>query len=93
VLAAFQQVADTMRGLEHDAEAQDADDRSLKAAEAARKLAEYNYRAGLVNYLPVLAADIQYRQAKLAYTEAQALRLQDSTAFFIALGGGFKDLP
>jgi outer membrane protein TolC len=37
----------------------------------------------------VLAADIQDHQAKLSYLQAEAQRLQDTTALFVALGGGW----
>jgi hypothetical protein len=37
----------------------------------------------------VLTADNQYQQAKLGYIQAQALRLQDTGALFVALGGGW----
>jgi outer membrane protein TolC len=46
-----------------------------------------NYAGGIVGYLPVLIADAQYRQAKLGYIQAKALRLQDTAALFVALGG------
>ena len=48
-----------------------------------------NYRAGLVNYLQMLTADNQYQQARLGYIGAQAQRLQDTAALFVALGGGW----
>jgi len=43
----------------------------------------------LVNYLQILTADNQYQQARLGYIAAQALRLQDTAALFVALGGGW----
>lgn len=93
VLAAFSQVADAVRGLEHDAENVAAQANSIRATGETLRLAQINYRAGVANYLQVIAANIQYHQARLALTEAQALRLQDTTALFIALGGGWKEMP
>jgi NodT family efflux transporter outer membrane factor (OMF) lipoprotein len=93
VLTAFGQVADAVRALEHDAETMQAQSRSVAATAEILHLARTNYQAGTVNYLQVLAADILYHQTGLAYIEAQALRLQDSTALFVALGGGWKELP
>jgi len=36
-----------------------------------------------------LIADEQYHQATLAYVQAQAQRLQDTVALYVALGGGW----
>ncbi len=89
VVSAFQQVADTLRAVEHDAETLQAQSAALDAAAQALQLLQSNYQAGLVNYLQVLTADNQYQQARLGYIEAQALRLQDTAALFVALGGGW----
>lgn len=53
------------------------------------RLIQINYQAGMINYLQVLIADIQYHQAKINYMQAQTQRLQDTTALFVALGGGW----
>ncbi len=89
VLSALAQVADTLRGLGNDADAQQAQSSSLSAAEEALRLVTFNYRAGTVNYLQVLIADYQYHQAKIGYIQARAQRLQDTVALFAALGGGW----
>ncbi len=89
VLGAFAQVADTLRGLEHDAESLQAQSLSLSAAEEALRLINVNYEAGTVNYLQVITADNQYQQAKIGYLQALAQRLQDTVALFVALGGGW----
>jgi len=39
------------------------------------------------------AVAFQYQQAKLGYIQAQALRLQDTAALFVALGGGWWNGP
>jgi NodT family efflux transporter outer membrane factor (OMF) lipoprotein len=91
VLGAFGQVADTIRALQHDAEALRSATDALAAAEGSWHLLEANERAGLANGLAVLAAEVQYRQARIGYVQAQALRLQDTTALFIALGGGWEN--
>jgi NodT family efflux transporter outer membrane factor (OMF) lipoprotein len=89
VLSAFEQVADTLRGLEHDAETVDAQSRTVDASASALKLLQANYQAGLANYLQVLVADAQYHQASIAYLQARVQRFQDTTALFVALGGGW----
>jgi NodT family efflux transporter outer membrane factor (OMF) lipoprotein len=89
VVTGFQQVADSLRALEFDARTLEAQSASLATAERNLKLITSNYQAGLVNYLQVLSADTQYQQARLGLIQAQALRLQDTTALFVALGGGW----
>lgn len=89
VISAFAQVADILRALEHDAEILNAQSQSLSTAEEALRLIQANYQAGIVNYLQILIADGQYHQAKIGYLQAQAQRLQDTVAFFVALGGGW----
>ncbi len=89
VLAAFAQVADTLRAIEHDAELVQAQSQAVTASEEARRLIQVNYEAGTANYIQVLIANTQYQQAKLGYLQAQTQRLQDSVALFVALGGGW----
>jgi len=89
VVTSFQQVADTLRAIEHDAETLKAQKAAVAAAAQALQLIQANYQSGLANYLQVLTADNQYQQARLGYIQAQALRLQDTAALFVALGGGW----
>ncbi len=89
VLAAFEQVADTLRALDHDAAVLVAQDQALSTAEQALHLIDANYQAGIATYLDVLNADSQYRQAKIAELQAVAVRYQDTVALFAALGGGW----
>ena len=89
VLAAFAQVADSLRALEHDAETMQAQSRSLIAADEALKLMQVNYAAGVASYLQVLVANGQYYQAKIGYLQGVAQRYQDTVALFVALGGGW----
>jgi NodT family efflux transporter outer membrane factor (OMF) lipoprotein len=89
VLSAFAQVADTLRALEHDATALDAQNRAVQAAGEALHLVQSNYQAGLADYTNVLIADGQFYQAKISDLEARAQRYQDTVALFVALGGGW----
>lgn len=93
VLAAFEQVADVLKALQHDAEALQADDEAARDAAQALALIQANYAAGLVNYVDVLVADVQYRQSKLAYVRSLAQRYQDTVALYVALGGGWWKAP
>lgn len=89
VLAAFAQVADALRALEHDALAVDAQHRSRQAARQLMDELQANYRAGTAGYLQVLIANAQYQQANMGYLQARTQRLQDTVALFVALGGGW----
>lgn len=91
VLTAFVQVADVLTALDHDAATLQAQDEAQRTAGEALRLLQANYGAGLVAYLDVLGADVQFQQASLGYLQAQAQRLQDSVALYVALGGGWDD--
>lgn len=93
VLSAFQQVADTLRGLQHDAQSVAADERAVKTARRALDLVQANYGAGLATYSDVLLANAQYGQARIALIQSQATRYQDTVALFAALGGGWWNDP
>jgi outer membrane protein TolC len=89
VLTAFEQVADALKALEHDAEALQASSEVSRSAADALMLLQANERAGLVANLDVLGADVQLHQATLGYLQAVAQRHQDTVALFAALGGGW----
>jgi len=89
VLGAFEQVADSLKALEHDAEGLQAQVEAQHAASEALNLLQVNYRAGLVAYPDVLTADVQFHQATIGWLQALAQRHQDTVALFVALGGGW----
>jgi NodT family efflux transporter outer membrane factor (OMF) lipoprotein len=89
VLGAFEQVADTLRALDHDAAVLLAEDEAVSSAAEALHLVQVNYETGIETYLDVLLADTQYHQAKIADLQAIAVRYQDTVALFAALGGGW----
>lgn len=93
VLAAFAQVADTLRALEHDAQALDAQSQALESSQQSLKLVQENYKAGKADYVQVLIADLQYQQARIGYLTAKAQRYQDSATLIAALGGGWWNAP
>ncbi len=88
VLGAFQQVADTLRALQHDAEALDAFDEELKSATTTLKLTQDQYRVGAVDYLALLSAEAGYSRARIGFVHALSQRYIDTAALFVALGGG-----
>lgn len=93
VLGGFEQVADSLKALEHDAEGLQAQVESQKAAGEALSLLQANYRAGLIAYPDVLVADVQVHESIVAYLQAVAQRHQDTVALFVALGGGWWNGP
>jgi NodT family efflux transporter outer membrane factor (OMF) lipoprotein len=92
VLTAFEQVADTLRALDHDAETLLAASEQLDAASRSLHAVQANYAGGTANYVQVLIADLQYQAAALNQVQAQAQRLQDTVALFVALGGGWSGM-
>ncbi len=89
VLAAFQNVADALRGLQLDAATLKAQRAALRAASETFELARGQYRLGAINYITLLNAQRSYQQARLAVVQAQAARYADTAALFQALGGGW----
>jgi NodT family efflux transporter outer membrane factor (OMF) lipoprotein len=89
VLAAFQQVADLLRALQHDVELVDAQQRLLSASEEALGLQRVRYDAGKIDLLELLDAQRSYAQARLAFARAHEQRLADTAQLYVALGGGW----
>jgi outer membrane protein TolC len=89
VIAAFQNVADTLHALQSDADALAAAVASEQAAGRSLAIVRKQLELGQVAYLALLNAEQTYQQAKLALVQAQAARLADTAALFQALGGGW----
>jgi len=90
VLQVFGQVADTLRALEHDAEAIAAQHNALEAAQASLELTQESYAAGQSSFLQVLEVQRLYQQARLGYARARGQRYLDSVQLFMAMGGGWR---
>ncbi len=89
VLAAMEEVADTLRALEADARNLNAQIDSESSAAAAYDIAKKQFAVGGVSYVTVLTVQRQYLQARQNRVQAQAERYADSAALFQALGGGW----
>jgi len=89
VLVAFQNVADTLAALQHDAETLKATAAAADAAKTSLDLAKVQYKDGYAAYLSVLNAEQAYQQARLSLVQAEADRFTDTAALFQALGGGW----
>ncbi|HEV2134743.1 MAG TPA: efflux transporter outer membrane subunit [Terracidiphilus sp.] len=92
-LTAFQQVADTLYAIQHDAEALQASDQAASEAAAAYSIASDRYRAGGISQLALLDAERQQLQTALDRTASAASRYADSATLFEALGGGWWNQP
>jgi NodT family efflux transporter outer membrane factor (OMF) lipoprotein len=89
VLAAFQNVADTLTALEQDAESLKAAKTAADSAKVTLDLARRQWHGGYANYLSLLTAEQADQQSQIALVQAQASRYADTAALFQALGGGW----
>ncbi|HXZ00737.1 MAG TPA: efflux transporter outer membrane subunit [Stellaceae bacterium] len=93
VITAMQNVADSLRALQYDAEALKAAAHAETTAARSLELVRAQLRLGAVNYLALLNAQTAYQQAVIGLVQAQAARLADTAALFQALGGGWWNPP
>jgi NodT family efflux transporter outer membrane factor (OMF) lipoprotein len=93
VITAMQNVADSLRALQYDAEALKAAAHAESTAARSLELVRAQLRLGAVNYLALLNAQTAYQQAVMGLVQAQAGRLADTAALFQALGGGWWNPP
>ena len=89
VLAAYQNVADTLAALLADARALEWAAGAEEAARSTLELTQAQQHDGFADPLVELTAQIGERQAMLALVQAQAVRFGDSAALYQALGGGW----
>lgn len=89
VILACQNVADTLRALQADADALKASAEADRAAQKTFELAQRQRALGTISMLAVLNAEQSYRQAELALVQAQANRYADTAGLFQSLGGGW----
>jgi NodT family efflux transporter outer membrane factor (OMF) lipoprotein len=89
VILACQNVADTLRALEADANALKASAEGDIAAKKTFDLAQRQRALGTISWVAVLNAEQAYQQAELALIQAQASRYADTAGLFQSLGGGW----
>ncbi|MCK9916035.1 efflux transporter outer membrane subunit [Microbacteriaceae bacterium K1510] len=93
VIAALQNVADTLRALQADADALRAASEFERAAKISLDLVRQQFDLGYANVLLLLNAQQTYLQARLTTVQARANRLADTVALYQALGGGWWNRP
>ena len=89
VIAAYQNVADTLHALVSDADELAAATEAEKAAKKTLDLTQVQMSRGYVNYLILMSAEQAYEQSLIALVQAQATRFGDTAALFQSLGGGW----
>jgi NodT family efflux transporter outer membrane factor (OMF) lipoprotein len=89
VILACQNVADTLRALQADADGLKASADADAAAQAAYELARAQFQLGTISQVALLNAEQTYRQAEIALVQARANRYADTAGLFQALGGGW----
>ncbi|OMG70362.1 efflux transporter outer membrane subunit [Burkholderia ubonensis] len=86
VLTAFQDIADSLAALEHDAQALDASGRAALAARGAYDDAAARVRLGALPPSASRASELQYRNARLDEIRATGARLADTARLYQAMG-------
>ena len=89
VLHAVEQTADQITRLDALANEQREQQQTLDATEAAYKLAEERYRAGLASYLSVLNAETQVLAARQSMVDILASQAVARVTMLLAVGGSF----
>jgi len=87
VITAVQNVADALRSLQADARAVQAAIKAEVAAKASLDIIVTQLKEGLVSQVIVLNAQQTYFNALITRVQADATRLSDAAALFLALGG------
>jgi NodT family efflux transporter outer membrane factor (OMF) lipoprotein len=89
VLRAVQQAADQLTRIDALARERIEQQKTLEANEAAYKLAEERYRAGLASYLAVLNAETQVLTARQVMVDIVANQAVARITLLLAIGGNF----
>jgi len=89
VITAMQNVADALRSLQADARAVQAAIRAETAAKASLDIVQQQLVLGQITQVTVLNAQQAYFNAAITRVQAEATRLSDTAALFLALGGGW----
>jgi NodT family efflux transporter outer membrane factor (OMF) lipoprotein len=89
VIAAYQNVADTLHVSLSDADTLKQDIEAENSAKVTYDLTLRQMQVGYVTYLTLLSAETAYQQTLLTRVQAQATRYGDTVALFQALGGGW----
>ena len=92
-MQAFQNVADTLRSIQSDADILNVQTSAEKAAQESLHIAEHQFTIGAIGYPDLYNAQRTYQQALINLVQARANQYSDTVALFQALGGGWWNLP
>ena len=87
VLLAFQNVADSLRAVQHDGEAAALAERAAAKSGETRAITRRQQELGAAGYLALISAEQAYSQALVSLAAARTARFTDTVALFQALGG------
>ena len=93
VLNAFQNVADTLEAVRHDADQHLAASRQASLSEKALHIAQRQMELGDISSLTLLNAETAYLQSAVGKIQAETSRYTDVAAVYLALGGSWADKP
>jgi len=93
VLAAYQNVADTLHAILSDADELATALAAERAAKVALDTTHQQMQDGFVDYVTDLQAQVSYAQALIVLVQAQSTRFGDTAALYQALGGGWWNRP
>jgi NodT family efflux transporter outer membrane factor (OMF) lipoprotein len=91
VIAAFQQVEDSLAALNHDGDAARQEKAAVDAAQHALNLSMALYVQGAADYLTVVTSQTALLTAQLQALNLDTLQLRSSVDLIRALGGGWED--
>jgi NodT family efflux transporter outer membrane factor (OMF) lipoprotein len=89
VIAAVQNVADTLFTLQADAKLIKAAAEASQSAETILNINRKQYQLGAIDYQTLLVAQQAYELSVIGFSQAQASRLMDTAALYQSLGGGW----
>ncbi|MGD0493051.1 MAG: efflux transporter outer membrane subunit [Steroidobacteraceae bacterium] len=88
VIASFGQVADTLHGLQNDADSLQSQQQALASADSALELVRQGYKVGNAGIVQILTAQRLQQLAELGLVQARAQRYADTVKLCLASGGG-----
>jgi NodT family efflux transporter outer membrane factor (OMF) lipoprotein len=93
LIAAYQNVADSLNALQSDQKALIAAARTERAAHTALDVTRKQNKLGYTDFLTLNAAEIAEQQAMIAVYQASGQKLADIAALYQSLGGGWWHRP
>ncbi|RYY79014.1 MAG: efflux transporter outer membrane subunit [Moraxellaceae bacterium] len=87
IVNSFGQVADVLQALQHDADAEAAQQQAVNTASASLDLSRKSYQAGNTGLLQIEDAARQLSRAQLGLIDTQSQRFLDTAQLFVSLGG------